>query len=271
VRSIDRAIDIILNFIDAPSMTAAEIQKLVKLPRPTLYRMLNALEQRNLLRSSGDPKRYRLDYRVLQLANAWLNSFDIVEVAEGMLRELWENSGETVVLFVPHDAASIITAREMRSPQALCYSRGIGYSAPLGFGASGKVVLAFQPAAVVNAACRKLAAHERSRMQGQLAEIQRDGYYVAAGEVISGAASIAAPIFGADQRIIGAVALLGPYERLAKTALERNKTLVIKTAIRISASAGWSGAPCPKQWLPFAREAGHGPSGTGGVSKRTGR
>ena len=44
VRSVDRAVDIVLAFVDTPVMGVAELQQRLELPRPTLYRMLSALE-----------------------------------------------------------------------------------------------------------------------------------------------------------------------------------------------------------------------------------
>ena len=102
VRSVDRAVDIVLAFVDTPVMGVAELQQRLELPRPTLYRMLSALEQKGLLSWFGEPRRYRLGHKVLELAGSWQRSFDLVEISIPALQRLWEACDETVMLFVPH-------------------------------------------------------------------------------------------------------------------------------------------------------------------------
>ena len=61
VRSVDRAVDIVLAFVDNPVVGVAELQQRLELPRPTLYRMLSAFEQKGLVswfgEFSGDSRR----------------------------------------------------------------------------------------------------------------------------------------------------------------------------------------------------------------------
>ena len=61
VRAVDRAIAILQCFTpDQPAMSVIEIQKRVGLSRPTLYRLLQTLAQRDLIQAEGEPQRFRL-------------------------------------------------------------------------------------------------------------------------------------------------------------------------------------------------------------------
>ena len=66
VRAVERALEILLAFRPGDKeLAVAELLTRVDLSRPTLYRLLNTLEQQGFLVSSGEPQRFRLiEHRV---------------------------------------------------------------------------------------------------------------------------------------------------------------------------------------------------------------
>ena len=69
VRAVDRAIAILQCFsADQPGLSVIEIQKRVGLSRPTLYRLLQTLAQRDLILADGNPQRFRLSHGVMKLS-----------------------------------------------------------------------------------------------------------------------------------------------------------------------------------------------------------
>ena len=64
VRAVDRALDILLAFQPHDdALTVSELLRRVDLSRPTLYRLLRTLQQKQFLIASGDPQRFRLGPR----------------------------------------------------------------------------------------------------------------------------------------------------------------------------------------------------------------
>lgn len=242
VRSVDRAIDVLMQFIECPVMSVVEIQRRIDLPRPTLYRMLAALEAKGLVSSWGDPRRYRLGHQVLELASAWKKSFDLSEISDEHLARLHEETDESVILSVPQNDLSRIVVSEFKSTQPLNYSRSTGYSTSLVHGAGGKVILAFlKPADIDRAIAALPSPAEQAQARKDLAWIRSKGYFIAFGEVIPGAASIAAPIFGHEQTVVGSVGLLGPEIRINTPAKTKLIERVVETAAQISRAAGFRG------------------------------
>ena len=242
VRSVDRAVDIVLAFVDTPVMGVAELQQRLELPRPTLYRMLSALEQKGLLSWFGEPRRYRLGHKVLELAGSWQRSFDLVEISIPALQRLWEACDETVMLFVPHPPDGRILVHEIRSSKPLNYSRPVGYVAPLVHGAAGKVMLAFGSDDVVRRAGEALPENERRKLQADIQRIRKDRYFAASGEVLPGALSVAAPLFGHGAEVLGAVAVVGPESRMTGAVRDAVVPALIKATQEISRAAGYAGA-----------------------------
>src|SRR5689334_2280227 len=103
VRAVDRAIDVLM-FLGAERRAVAisELQKGLRLSRPTLYRLLQTLIDRELVRVEGDPPRYELDFGVLKLADSWSAQSDVMRASEQPLAELWNRTDETVALAIPH-------------------------------------------------------------------------------------------------------------------------------------------------------------------------
>lgn len=238
VRSVDRAVDIILAFVDSPVMGIGELQQRLGLPRPTLYRMLAALEQKGLVSWFDDPRRYRLGHKVLELSRSWQRSFNLVEISLPVLERLWQACDETVMLFVPNAPHGRMLVHEIRSSKPLKYSRPIGYIAPLTRGAAGKVMLAFGSDAELRQASKELNENERRKLQTDIQHIRKDHYFVASGEVLTGAVSIAAPLFGHDVEVLGAVAVVGPEARMSSTVRERLLPQLLQATQEISRAAG---------------------------------
>ena len=68
VRSVERAVDILRCFDrESPILAVTDLQRRLGLSRPTLYRLLETLEGKGLVRSFGDPKRFQLGHGVVEL------------------------------------------------------------------------------------------------------------------------------------------------------------------------------------------------------------
>jgi len=238
-RSVERALEVLKSFASQPSQVARDIQTSVKLSRPTLYRLLATLEAKGFLTSAGDPRRFEVAEIVLQLANARLALSDISRAGTSHLQHLWELTGETVALIVQHGAGDRIIIQEIRSNKPLSLSLGIGYTAPLHIGASGKAILAFLGAEERAVVLRRIRSKpDRDLLAKALARVGKDRFCASAGEVMPGGASIAAPIFSREGRVAGAVTVFGPEARLRGDALVRSVRWVREAAEGITRGLG---------------------------------
>lgn len=241
VRAVERAIDVLACFgRGTPSYTVGELQRRVKLSRPTLYRLLATLEGKGLVRSFGEPQRFALDHRMVELAGGWQPEIDVARAGLPTLRKLWEATGETVALFVPTSGCNKLCVQELPSRHALVFTRGAGFVEPNWLGASGKVILAFMTEEEIGAAMAQFKSTvDRRRIRAELAQIRRLGFWHSEGEIIVGAIAIAAPIFGRDGRIAGSVCVFGPEARITETVRQRCVEGVIGAGEQISMALGY--------------------------------
>jgi IclR family transcriptional regulator, acetate operon repressor len=239
VRAVDRAIEILQAFsTDKASMSVLEIQDRVRLSRPTLYRLLETLASRGLIRTYGTPQRFSLDYGVGQLAHNWMSGLDEVSAARPILERLHEDTGETVALFVVRERQHLCVL-ELPSPHVLSMSRGIGPMGPMARGASGKAILAFMDDDAANAVLRSLPEDiDRDVLRQDLAQVRKDKFRISRGEIFVGAIAIAAPYFDHTNRVAGSIGVFGPEARLSKEWVAETTRRVVASTTELSAALG---------------------------------
>ncbi len=239
VRAVDRAIDILQCFSpDKPWMSVLEIQKKVPLSRPTLYRLLQTLAAKGLVRAEGEPQRFTLDFGVGRLAHSWVAAIDVIALARPILERLRIATGETTALLIRRGDLRQCVA-ELVSPHVLAISRGIGETDHLWRGASGKAILAFMEENEIAAVMRTLPKNtDKAALVADLSRARKDGFFVSRGEVFVGAIAIAAPYFDHTHRVAGSVGVFGPEARLDERWIVKTASSVAKSAAELSAASG---------------------------------
>lgn len=233
-RSVNRALDILLEFVDQPVQSAADLQQKLVLPRPTLYRMLASLEERGLIHSFGDPRQYCLGAQIAKLSQAWSESFELGMRSQPVLATLTAATNETATLFMPYDTERRILVRQVSSMQPLSYALRQGDTMPYTTGAAGKAILAYLPAERREALLANLNAAERLKIDAALKDIQTDGYWISHGERQMGGVAIAVPVLDHRGFSVGSIALLLPEQRLTASSKEQFVNLLLEAGRALS-------------------------------------
>jgi len=243
IRAVARAVDVLgcLARADA-ALGVTDLERALSLSRPTLYRLLATLEGKGLVRSAGAPRRFALDYPVVELAGGWLARNDVVPAAQPHLDRLWRATDETVAMFIAADSATKICVQELPSRQALVFTRGVGFSEPVTVGSSGSAILAFMPPAEIESVLGALTdAAARAAKRRELAAVRANGYGATSGSIIAGAAALAAPVFDRAGRVCASVSVFGPEARIRDAHRDDCIRQLLATAADISASIGYRG------------------------------
>ena len=239
VRAVDRALEILMAFTSSDyELSAADLLKRVKLSRPTLYRLLNTLEQSGFVVSTGEPQKFRLGPSVGHLAHVWTSSLDVGVIAQPMMHRLRNATGETVALFLRQGVLRICVA-ELPSAHPLSFKRGVGYQEKIVLGASGRVILAF--ANEISKPVENYAVHSKldpKSLTTELTKIRKQGYATSRDELIEGAVAVAAPFFNSAGQVTGSIAIFGPSVRLKDKKVSESGKLLISEARLLSAALG---------------------------------
>lgn len=244
VRAVGRALDILLAFTPSDlELSPADLLKRVDLSRPTLYRLLYTLQESGFLVSVGEPKKFRLGPSVARLAHAWTASLDISSLAEPVLRRIWNQTHETVALFVAQGENRLCVA-ELPSPQPLNFKRGVGYTERIVRGATGRAILAYleAPPQQMKQFARGTGV-DLQALEIELAATRKRGYASSHHELIPGAVAVAVPFFDHHRKVAGSIGVFGPEVRLDAGACKRIAQTLKTESQHLSALLGYTPVP----------------------------
>lgn len=224
-------LDILSTANTSRGLTLTELSRAIGMHRTTLFRILSTLQARRLVERDGDTDRYQIGLGVLSLASARLRDLDIRHVARPILLRLCEQTRESVYLAII-DGTEVVTVERFEGMQAIALRTEIGGRRPVYCTASGKAILAELGDDEIE---RILAAGMPPRtsrtitsplvMRHHLTEVHQRGFALDDEERIEGVRCVAAPVFGYDGYVCGAIsiaapALRTPFARLQSLGVE---------------------------------------------------
>jgi len=132
----------------------------------------------------------------------------------------------------------------IESPHAVRFTVSIGAARPLYPTAAGRVLLAYLEPDQLEEYLRttKLEAQtprtntNRTALREELERIRKTRISISLGEMFAESAAIASPVFGADGKIVGAIAIGASVVRL-EPRLDELRPLILDVASRASGSA----------------------------------
>lgn len=243
VRSVARAIDILLSLESGP-LSLAKLADRSGLTKPTVHRLLATLRRGHLVIQDPASSDYMLGPGCLGIADAVLHGLvGLGTLARATLEELSITSQETVALHVPAGTQRICVA-QVPSPQPVRYTSAVGAANPLHTGAMGKLLLAFSDEAERKELLARMPMSQvtdntitdRAELERRLSRIRADGYAVSRAEQAVGVAAISAPVFAANGRIVTALSVLGPSDRLPDPVMAALCPVVIHAAREVTGS-----------------------------------
>ena len=190
---------------------------------------------------------------------------DLRALAKPHLDELAQATQETVLLAVL-SGNEMVFVEKIDSGQPIRYIAQVGTRRPLHCTASGKLHLAFLPAARVDAYIAEVGLTrytpntitDRRRIAAELARIRARGYAVADGEFLPDLLGVAVPVRRrGNEDVLAAVLVAGPAFRMRRQ-VRRLLPLVQRTAELIGRDAtrfGMAATPIPP--APEAAGRGH--------------
>ena len=185
----------------------------LKLPRTTVYRILNTLQLHDMVRRDENGS-YQLGSRLLGLAAhvaTGASTIDLVAVAQPFLDRLADEIGEgTKLSVVDKDMTLVLAAASARREYALSVTPG--QRLPMHAGAAGKLLLAHLPESEIDAILsRPLVAYtprtltDPRRLRSELTRIKRLGYSRDKGEGLPSVLAFAAPVFDTRGTLVAAI------------------------------------------------------------------
>ena len=210
------------------SVEGASLAELVErsgLPRATAHRLAQALEVHGLL-TRDENGRWRPGPKLSELASATPDP--LLAAAPAVLAALRDATGESAQLYLRRADERICVAASERA-SGLRDTVPVGSELPMTAGSAAQVLLAWEPPEAV------MPLLPRCKFTGRtLAEVRRRGWAQSVAEREPGVASVSAPIRDRTGRVIAAISVSGPIERLGRRPGDRHAMAVVRAGQRLS-------------------------------------
>jgi len=204
------------------ALTLTDIIAEVRQPKPTVYRMLQQLEQAGLLVKEPDGKRYAPGARLSKLAEDVLLNAQVRAARHAILQQLVDELGETCNYTMPA-GLEVVYLDRVETAWPLRFHLQPGSRVPLHCSASGKLFMAWMPPAQRNRLLDHLqykgytpnTITTRVRLEAELARVRAQGYALDDEEYLDGLVCVAVPVFDPRSRnkVRGSVAVQAPASR----------------------------------------------------------
>ena len=230
---LDKAVSVLDTLESGPAALGHLVQA-TGLTRPTAHRIAVALERHRLI--SRDARgRFVLGPRIAELAAA-AGEDRLLAVAQPVLAQLRDSTGESAQLYRRQGDWRICVAAAERA-SGLRDTVPVGAALPMTAGSGAQVLLAWDDEVRVHGTS---AGALRGSLRGAkftataLAQVRRRGWAASAAEREAGVASVSAPVRGASGKIVAAVSVSGPIERLTRSPGRLHAGAVVTAGERIS-------------------------------------
>jgi DNA-binding IclR family transcriptional regulator len=224
-----------------------ELAQLLNLAKSTVLRIVRSLESEGFLTRVPTTGKYQLGLVLWGLGNlAFERSKGVAEAARPYLSELVQRTGESAQTIVL-DGFECVRLDKIEAPQAVRAYMSVGGRFPAPVSASGLVLLANQPQAVIATVLEQgLRAYtsrtvtDTTKFSQQLRAVRAQGYAVNQGQYRDDVGGFGAPIRDGTGTVIAALGISIPMSRFpsGKRAREMIQLLTGTTA-RLSRSLGF--------------------------------
>lgn len=217
---------LVLGALEQGPLTLAGLVQSTGLARPTAHRLAVALEHHRLV-GRDLQGRFVLGPRLVELAAA-AGEDRLLATAGPMLARLRDITGESAQLFRRQGDVRICAATADR-PSGLRDTIPVGTQLTLSAGSAAQVLLAWEDPERIQ---RGLANANFSAVA--LATVRKRGWAQTVAEREPGVASVSAPVRSPNGKVIAAVSVSGPIERLTRQPGRLHAPAVMAAAEKLS-------------------------------------
>ncbi len=218
VPALQRGLQLLAQFTrDERQLSGADLARRLALPRASVFRLLQTLEQLGFVERVGDSAQYKLGMAVLRLGFEYLASMELTELGRPIIDELAGATGLSAHLVV-RDGREVVFVAKAVGRSFMFNSIQIGARLPAHATVLGRILLADLTPDSLSALYQGMSLDSFTAQtpttlaaltQAISDDVQR-GYGISEGGFESAISTIAAPVFDDHQRVSAAVSVTVP-------------------------------------------------------------
>jgi len=249
-----QSVEIALAIIDSLSGAergkgVTELSKELKTTKARVFRSLNTLKRTGYAEQDEQTGKYRLGLKLYFIGQAIAGSFNLLAAGREEAAALRDRFGQSVLLSSIQDDLLVILHVALSNTDIEIGMR-VGATFPVYVTAGGRIFLAFGDVDLDKyLASRTFKAYTKrttfvpSQLRVEIAKVRRQGWASVPDEWQQGVNAVAAPIFGADGKLVASIAVLGLVRDVPAVPTPAMLEALISSANRVSRKIGWDGSP----------------------------
>lgn len=243
VKSVKKTMKIYEDIVDKGSpVSLSTISEDVDINISTVHRLINTLAYLGYLEQNEDGL-YQLGIRSYKLANIINENFQLKKIVRPYLEEIVESCNETANLVIFEDN-QVVYIDQVESTNMVHMFADMGSKGPAYCTGAGKVLLAFQPIKKINSYMEEVefvrwtknTVTNPVKLKEELKKIRNNYYALDLEEKEPGVCCAAAPIFGMEKKIAGAISVSGPSTRITEDYLHKTLIPLVKNKAKLISS-----------------------------------
>lgn len=244
--SVKNALLILKSFsMDEPEKKISDLAASLGLNKSTVSRTMATLASEGFVYKDPETKKYRLGMTIITLGGIINNNMDVYRESQPILSKLVHEIDETAHISVL-DHTDVIYIQKMECNHYVRALTHVGKRNPSYCTSSGKVLLAHADEslveAVINSGLNKFTnttITDPDKLREQLKKIREDGFAYSLAEFNEGVHSVAAPIYDYTGKVIAALTVVGPMQRIQQSKIRPLAKKVIEASMEISDRMGY--------------------------------
>ena len=226
-------------------MTYSEILAALDLPKSSVHRILKEVSELGYLTFNPETKRYFGSLRLAALGAEVMSHFQLRDHIRPHLLDLHRETDHTTNFGILDGTQGVFVDKIESKDFGIKLFSEIGKTFPLHCTGLGKVLLAYSKSETLAyvieqplEAMTETTITDPDRLKAELSLIRKQGYALDNEGITRGILCLAAPVFGFDKRLSGAVSITFPSYVSNDRSIEPEIAAIKKYATLISRSLG---------------------------------
>jgi DNA-binding IclR family transcriptional regulator len=238
VKSIETTLQVLNVLMELNGAGTTEIATELDMPKSTVHNYLSTLVQEELI--VKEKSTYRIGIQFLELGAYARQQFKISEIAKPEIDKLAKSTGELANLMIEEHGKGSYLHRE-RGDNAVQVEAHVGTRVPLHSTGLGKAILAHlseerREQILGDGPLKEYTENtitNKEQLKTEFEKIREQGYAFDNEERLPGLRCVAAPILSTNRRVLGAVSVSGPSNRVQKEYLKEELTQQVLEAVNV--------------------------------------
>jgi IclR family KDG regulon transcriptional repressor len=249
IQSVSHALDVLEQFNgNIEEIGVTELSKRLKLHKNNVFRLLATLEARGYIQQNKSTENYRLGLKCLQLGQSFIHQMGLLLQSRAILEDLAKITRESAYVAV-RKGTGIVPLDFVEPVRAVRVVSFLGTALPVHCTAAGKIYLVFESDGELNhgngSEFKRYTGNtivDSAALTEQKQEISAAGYAVDQEEFTEEVSSVAVPVRDYTRMLVGAIAVVGPSQRLTTDVIKNDVVpKIVRAGDELSKRLGYSG------------------------------